>query len=112
ESNAPSTPSAWPAVDVGRPSSSSARRGRRLLRHRPRPVHSRIALLRQPDRVELLIEEVRRRDRPAPHLAAVGDDAVLLERVDVVHLLVEQPLLARAQVTPPLLPVARTGSRA
>src|SRR5712691_11082540 len=55
-------------------------------------------LLRQPHAVELLVQEVRRRDGPAAHLGAVGDDPVPLQGVDVVGLLVEQPLLEGAQI--------------
>src|SRR5262245_55351564 len=54
--------------------------------------------LRQPDGIELLIQIVRRRDRPAADLGAVGHDAVPLQRVEVVHLLVEQSLLEGAQI--------------
>ena len=64
---------------------------------------ARRSLLGEPDRVELVVEVVARRDRPAPHLGAVRDDAVPLERLDVVHLLVEQALLelrARASCAP------------
>ena len=69
--------------------------------------------LRQPHRVELLVQEVAGRDRPAPHLGAVRDDPVVLQRVEVVDLLVEQPLLERAQVPLALLGVvsmSRSGS--
>src|SRR5262245_20762492 len=55
-------------------------------------------LLRQPNGIELLIQIVRRRDRPAADLGAVGHDAVTLQRVEVVHLLVEQSLLEGAEV--------------
>src|SRR5438132_14128494 len=65
----------------------------------------RARLLRQPDRVELLVQEVRRRDRPTPQPGAVRDDAVPLQRVEVVDLLVEQPLLESAQKPPALLGV-------
>src|SRR5262249_52373655 len=55
-------------------------------------------LLRQPHGIKLLIEVVRRRDRPAADLGAVGHDAVPLQRAEVVHLLVEQSLLEGAQI--------------
>src|SRR4029077_8373607 len=54
----------------------------------PRP-----RLLGQPDRVELVVQVVAGRDRPAFHLRAVRDDPVPLERPDDVRLLVEKPLL-------------------
>src|SRR5262245_10563970 len=86
----------WPPPAVEAPvSATTAPRGRRLLR--------------QPDAVELLVEVVRGRDRPAPHLCAVGDDAVPLQRVDVVHLLVLQSLLERPEIALALLGVDRAG---
>src|SRR3989442_3805814 len=65
-------------------------------------------LLCEPHRVELLVQEVARGDRPAPHPGAVRDDPVVLQRVEVVHLPVEQALLERAQVALPLLRVERS----
>src|SRR5436190_7367276 len=62
-------------------------------------------LLSQPHRVELVVEIVAGRDRPASHLARVRDDAVPLECVDHVHFLVQQPLLEGAEVPLPLLGV-------
>src|SRR5215470_293919 len=48
-------------------------------------------LLGEPHAVELVVDEVTGRDGPAVHLGAVRDDAVPLERVEVVRLLVQQP---------------------
>src|SRR5215813_999139 len=62
-----------------------------------------VCLLRKPDRVQLLVEIVARRDGPAVHLRAVRDDAVPLERVDVVNLFVQEPLLEGAKVLLALL---------
>src|SRR5262245_10328400 len=42
--------------------------------------------LGEPDRVELLVEVVARRDRPAPHLRVVRHDAVPLQRDEGVRL--------------------------
>src|SRR5215831_3330864 len=55
------------------------------------------SLLGEPDRVELAVQEVTRGHRVAVDLAVVGHDAVPLQRVDVVHLLVVEPLLEGAQ---------------
>src|SRR5215510_14484750 len=60
----------------------------------PRP------LLGEPHAVELVVDEVAGRDGPAVHLGAVRDDAVPLERVEVVGLLVQQSSL---EVADPLL---------
>jgi hypothetical protein len=38
-------------------------------------------LLRQPHRVELIVQEVAPRNRPAPHASAARDDAMLLKGV-------------------------------
>src|SRR5215510_2545313 len=62
----------------------------------PRP------LLGEPHAVELVVDEVAGRDGPAVHLGAVRDDAVPLQRVEVVGLLVEQ---APLEVADPLLPL-------
>src|SRR5947209_6637546 len=42
-------------------------------------------LLGEPHGVELLVQEVAGRDRPATHPRAVRDDAVPLERVESLH---------------------------
>src|SRR5262245_33064885 len=65
-----------------------------------------LRLFGEPDRVQLLVEVVARRDRPALHLRAVGNDAVPLQGVEVVDLVVEQPALELAQVLLALLPIA------
>src|SRR5262245_17598066 len=61
---------------------------------RPRP------LLGEPHAVELVVDEVTGRDGPPAHLGAMRDDAVPLERVEVVGLLVQQSSL---KVADPLL---------
>src|SRR4029453_18665630 len=60
-------------------------------------------LLSQPDRVELVIQVMAGRDRPALDLRAMRDDAMPLQRVEHVHLLVEEALLERAEQGPPLI---------
>src|SRR3989441_3132195 len=47
----------------------------------------------QPHRVELLVQVVAGRDGPAVDLRVVGNDAVPLQGIDVVDLLVEEPPL-------------------
>src|SRR5213593_1757057 len=61
-----------------------------------------------PHRVELLVQVVTRRDRPALHLARVRDDPVPLQRVDVVDLLVEEAALELADVLLALLGIGRS----
>src|SRR5437016_10868232 len=56
-----------------------------------------VTLFRQPHRVELVVQVVARRDRPAVHLGQMRDDPVPLQRVDHVRLLVEQALLNLTQ---------------
>src|SRR5260370_26917394 len=68
---------------------------------------ARMALLRQPDRVELTVQEVARRDRPAAHARVVRHDPVPPERRDDVRLLVEQALLELADDLAPRLDVVR-----
>src|SRR5215470_5725451 len=65
----------------------------------------RAPLLGEPHRIELVVQEVARGDGPAPHFRAVRDDAVPLQGVDVVDLLVEQPTLELADEAAALLPV-------
>src|SRR2546422_1979032 len=57
----------------------------------------------EPHRVEVLVQIVARRDRPAPHLGVVRDDPVPLERDERVRLLVEEPALELADVPLALL---------
>src|SRR5919201_3244836 len=64
---------------------------------RPVPRPRAPALLREPDRVELVVEIVAGCDRPAFHLRQMRNDAMPLQRVDDVRLVVEQPLLELAQ---------------
>src|SRR5258706_5496696 len=52
-----------------------------------------VTLFRQPHRVELVVQIVAGRDRPALHLRQMRRDPVPLQRVDDVRLLVEQPRL-------------------
>src|SRR6266508_3935545 len=66
-------------------------------------------LFAQPDRVELLVEEVARRDRPATHLRQMRHDAMPLEAHDEVHFLVVEPLLVLAQVLPALFRIDGAG---
>src|SRR3989442_15578064 len=76
-------------------SAISSANGNRRIRHLPSTggeVPFR-ASLREPHRVELVVQVVARRHRPALHPGVVRDDPVPLERVHRVHLLVEQTLL-------------------
>src|SRR5262245_54050458 len=59
--------------------------------------------LGEPDRVELLVQVVARRDRPAPDLRAVRDDPVPLQRDERVRFLVEQAALELPDVPLALL---------
>src|SRR5581483_3573862 len=63
--------------------------------------------LREPHRVELLVQEVAGRDRPAAQPRAVDHDPVPHQRVDEVHFLVVQPLLEGAEVAAPFIRVGR-----
>src|SRR2546425_3139891 len=63
-------------------------------------VTARRPLIGQPHAVELVVDEVAGRDGPATELGAVRDDAVPLERVGVVRLLVQQSPLEVADVFP------------
>src|SRR2546426_1117803 len=64
-------------------------------------------LLGEPHGVELLVQEVAGRDRPATNPRAVRDDPVPLERVEIVRFLVEKPLLELAHEPLALLRVDR-----
>src|SRR5215467_14485117 len=64
-------------------------------------------LLGEPHAVELVVDEVAGRDGPAVHLGAVRDDAVPLERVEVVRLFVQEPPLEVAHPFLALLRVER-----
>jgi hypothetical protein len=68
-------------------------------------------LLRQPHRVERIAEVVAGRYRPAAHAGTVRHDAVPLERVDVVRLLVEEAPFEGADVPLPLLGIHRAALR-
>src|SRR6266571_6953065 len=59
-----------------------------------------VALLAQPDGVELLVQEVARHERPAPDLGEMRHDPVPLEPHDEVNLIVVEPLLELAQEPP------------
>src|SRR5947208_6710533 len=65
------------------------------------------ASLRKPHRVELVVQVVARRHRPALHPGVVRDDPVPLERIHRVRLLVEQTLLELPDVLLPLLEIDR-----
>src|SRR5215469_9178779 len=66
-----------------------------------------VTLFRQPDRIELVVQIVAGRDRPAVDLAQVRHDPVPLQRVDHVGLVVEQALLELTQDLLALLHVGR-----
>src|SRR5713226_7905053 len=66
-------------------------------------------LFAEPDRIELVVQVVAGRDRPAAHLAEVGDDPVPLKGVDVVHLFVVEALLEGAEQLPPLFRLGGAG---
>src|SRR5206468_5380718 len=84
------------------PNSVGIIRSKRLMMYL---VTARRPLLGQPHAVELVVDEMAGRDGPAAELGAVRDDAVPLERVGVVRLLVQQSPLEVADVFPPLLGV-------
>src|SRR2546428_7782648 len=65
--------------------------------NRKRLIRYFVTLFGQPHRVELVVQVVARRDRPALHLRQGGNDPVPLQRVDHVGLVVEQPLLELTQ---------------
>src|SRR5262245_50754168 len=76
---------------------------------RPRAAHGGgSALLGQPHSVQLLIDVVAGRNRPASHFRAVRDDPVMLQRWDEVRLVVEQPLLELADEPPSLRGIGRS----
>src|SRR5262249_59661066 len=62
-----------------------------------------------PDRVELAVQEMARRDRETTHASVVGHDAIPPERRDHVRLLVEQALLELAHQSASLVDVTRAG---
>src|SRR5262245_4003048 len=64
-------------------------------------------LLREPNRVQLVVQVVARRDLPALDLRAVRYDPVPLERHDVVHFLVKETLLELPDECLPLVWVRR-----
>src|SRR5437899_4369473 len=64
-------------------------------------------LLAEPDRIELLVQVMTRRHRPAVHPGRMRDDPVPLERQDVVHFFVVEPLLERPEIFLALLGVDR-----
>src|SRR5499426_3716976 len=72
-----------------------------------RPLDARPPLLRQPHRVELIVEVVAGRDRPATHAGSVRHDTVPLERGDVVGLLVEETPFEGANVSSALRRINR-----
>src|SRR3989442_3909480 len=60
-------------------------------------------LLAEPDRIELLIQEVARAHRPTPHLRQMRHDPVPLEAHDEMHFPLVEPLLALAHESHPPL---------
>src|SRR5256886_15005260 len=68
-----------------------------------RPMAVLLGLFAEPDGVELLVEEVARRDGPATHLGQMRHDTMPLEAHDEVHFLVVEPLLVLPQEPAPLL---------
>src|SRR5262245_13289909 len=66
-------------------------------------VTGEVVLFGEPHGVELIVEVMAGRDRPAAHAGAVRHDTVPLERVDVVGLLVEETLFEGLDVSPTLV---------
>src|SRR5215510_14347828 len=66
-----------------------------------------IALFGEPNGVELVVEIVAGRDRPALHFGQMRDDPVPLQRVDHVRLVVEQALLELPEELLALLGIRR-----
>src|SRR5205823_10926426 len=73
------------------------------LRERPRRGSLTHRLFGQPHSVELLVQEVGGGDGPSTDLGVVRHDAVPLEGIEVVDLLVKQPLLEGAEIPLALL---------
>src|SRR2546427_5097218 len=71
-------------------------------------AHRTRTLFSKPHRVELLVQIVARAHRPAAHPSVVRDDPVPLQRVEVVHFLVDQPPLELPDGLPALLRVDGT----
>src|SRR3989454_7171494 len=90
-------------------SASSSANGRRIRHLLSTPGGEGLvrASLRKPHRVELVVQVMARRHRPALHPGVVRDDPVPLQRVHRVHLLVEQTLLELPDVLLPLLEIDR-----
>src|SRR5256712_9066912 len=90
-------------------SASSSANGRRIRHLLSTPGGEGLvrASLRKPHRVELVVQVMARRHRPALHPGVVRDDPVPLQRVHPVHLLVEQTLLELPDVLLPLLEIDR-----
>src|SRR5262245_232118 len=65
-------------------------------------------LLREPDRIELIVQIVARCDLPPVHFARVRNDPMPLERHDVVHFLVQRALFDLAHVLLSLLDIVST----
>src|SRR2546422_3046528 len=90
-------------------SASSSANGRRIRHLLSTPGGEGLvrASLRKPHRVELVVQVVARRHRPALHPGVVRGDPVPLQPVHRVHLLVEQTLLELPDVLLPLLEIDR-----
>src|SRR5256712_1558554 len=101
---APAGPPAGAAM-----SASSGATGRRIRHLLSTPGGEGLvrASLRKPHRVELVVQVMARRHRPALHPGVVRNDPVPLQRVHRMHLLVEQTLLELPDVLLPLLEIDR-----
>src|SRR5438132_4847039 len=101
----------WAAAGTATSTLSSATaNGSRRIRHLLSTAGGEVpirASLRKPHRVELVVQVVARRHRPALHPGVWRDDPVPLQRVHRVHLLVEQTLLELPDVLLPLLEIDR-----
>src|SRR3989442_2631439 len=90
-------------------SASSSANGRRIRHLLSTPGGEGLvrASLRKPHRVELVVQVVARRHRPALHPGGGRDDPVALQPGHRVHLLLERPLLALPHLLLPLPAVDR-----
>src|SRR5262245_65853205 len=82
-------------ISTATPKSVGIIKSRRLMMYLVTPSRP---LLGEPHRVELVVQVVAWRHRPAPELGAVRNDAVPLQRVEIVGLFVHQPALEVAQI--------------
>src|SRR5689334_21305322 len=116
----PNVPSRWPSYDGGsdgtRKISSPPERGLSWAHATDSSMktnatvaasRARTRLFRQPDRVELGVQEMARRDGKAAHAGMVRHDPVPPQRRDDVRLVVEQALLEVPHQPTALVDVAR-----